>query len=723
MSFINSVADYFTSIDAREEGDTIVITGVRTAPLISDIGNRWKTGKITLNIFRKVTMRSLVLDKFFAVELLYILKALVQTRRTRTSRAVITQLISVLETKTWLKKMTANPGSSLNREKLAKFTVAPLKNQEEFFAMYERQTQCMGLEGYLLAAAPGTGKTMAQYMLAEMLEADVGIMVVPYKALDNVWVATLDTRFKEPPTRWHSFMGTPPTADKKYYIVHYNALPEFYAWLKKTDFKKKKVYVGLDECHNFNDMKALRTEIFVEMCKYLSDHNVLWASGTPLKAMGSEVIPLLRTIDPLFKPHVEERFKKIFGLSSARGIDILANRLGLIMFKVDKEEVFNNNVENYRIDISIPDGERFTLKKIREKMRAFIEERHKYYTTNLKKYHKMYKDALEEYEYTLGFDLDTKEFKRYLSHVEDMHMNYDPVLHSEAAAWCNRYEKRNIMPRLKPETRKNFQASRAVYKYLNLKIQGEALGRVLGQEREACNISMLQAIDNYKVTELFGEREQYESSLLEIIAESSSKTLIFTSYVGVVRELAEILSKRKMQPLRVFGETNKDLREIISSFGSDKKANPLIATYMSLGDAVPVTMASTVIFLNAPFRHLEYQQALARVDRIGQEHVVRAFEIYLNTGNEPNISTRSIDIMEWSKAQVEAMMGVKMLPGDAAAALEDLREDLWDNDEVAFEEMPISLTPGQQGEVSDAASAPLISGTATGKNGAAWTGW
>lgn len=722
MSFFHSVADYFSTIDAREENGDIILVGVRTAPLLADISSRWKTGKISLNIFKKVTSRSLTFDKFFAVEVLYILRTLVSTRRTRTSRAIITQIIAVLETKTWLKNLANEHKKILDRKRLDLFTVSPLDHQKEFFDQYESQTQRMGLQGYLLAAAPGSGKTIAQFMLAEMINPEIIIIVTPIKALDNVWVATLDTRFREPQSYWHSFMKTEPETGKRYYVVHYEALSMFFAWAKKHKLNKKKVYIGLDESHNFNEVKSMRTEVFTEMCRYFGIHDVLWASGTPLKAMGSEVIPLMRTIDPFFTPKVEERFKKIFGLSTSRGMDILANRIGLVTYKVEKEVAFQSTVESYRIDISIPDGERFTLKKIREAMRAFIEERKKYYDANLDKYHRMYKGALEEYELSLGFSLDTKEFKQYLAFVEDMHAGYDPVLHSEAAAWCNRYEKRNIMPRLSSETRKNFQASRAVYKYLPLKIQGEALGRILGREREACNVAMLQAIDDYKVTELFGNQEKYDSSLMEIMAESASKTLIFTSYVGVVKELDTILKKRKMAPLMVFADTNKDLREIITTFGSSKVANPLIATYMSLGDAVPVTMASTVIFLNAPFRHHEYKQALARVDRIGQEHTVRAFEIYLNTGGEPNISTRSIDIMEWSKAQVEAMMGVKMLPTDAAAALEDLREDLWGNEEVAFEEMPIPLTPGQQGEVSPSESAPKVSGV-VGTNTAAWSSW
>jgi hypothetical protein len=84
-------------------------------------------------------------------------------------------------------------------------------------------------------------------------------------------------------------------------------------------------------------------------------------------------------------------------------------------------------------------------------------------------------------------------------------------------------------------------------------------------------------------------------------------------------------------------------------------------------------MANTVVFLNAPFRDHEYEQACSRVDRLGQTEVVNIYDVYLDTGKEPNISTRSLDIMAWSKSQVDAMLGTS---GTPALAMEELREDL-----------------------------------------------
>jgi hypothetical protein len=110
-------------------------------------------------------------------------------------------------------------------------------------------------------------------------------------------------------------------------------------------------------------------------------------------------------------------------------------------------------------------------------------------------------------------------------------------------------------------------------------------------------------------------------------------------------------------PCMVYGGTNSEVTSIITKFERDPDINPCIATYQSLSTAVPLIVANTVILLNQPFRDHEWDQAVARVDRIGQDSQVYVFEILLDTGVEPNISTRSKDILLWSKAQISAIMG------------------------------------------------------------------
>ena len=68
-------------------------------------------------------------------------------------------------------------------------------------------------------------------------------------------------------------------------------------------------------------------------------------------------------------------------------------------------------------------------------------------------------------------------------------------------------------------------------------------------------------------------------------------------------------------------------------------------------------MANTAIFFNQPFRQFELEQAGARIDRLDQDAPVHFVNVLLDTNGVPNISTRNLDIVEWSRQQVDQIMG------------------------------------------------------------------
>ena len=100
---------------------------------------------------------------------------------------------------------------------------------------------------------------------------------------------------------------------------------------------------------------------------------------TLLKAIGNEAIPLLRTIDPFFIPQAEESFKKIFGKSAQKGLDILQHRIGLISYKVPKDLIRQGQnkpiVSPIKVKLDPKVAERFTLDYIKQEMVDFIIER------------------------------------------------------------------------------------------------------------------------------------------------------------------------------------------------------------------------------------------------------------------------------------------------------------------------------------------------------------
>lgn len=669
----DNLRSFLTGVEVKEENPkTIRILGMKIPEFLHEITKLWKTSKISLNLFRNVKSRQVDMHPFFAPDFYYVCKRLMGERKARVNRQAVTQVISQLETNTWMRSAfspTFIP--RLNFKALSRFTVNPLAHQTQFLKRYDEMVARWCLKGYILGAAPGSGKTLTNLFLSECLDTDITICVVPKNSVIDVWVATFGWAYKEKPTVWNSLSGDELKKGYRYYVVHFDQLEKVVDFFSKG-FEDKKINIVLDESHNFNELKSARTLLFIKLCQVTKSQDTIWASGTSLKAMGSEVIPILRTIDPFFDQEAEERFKAIYGLSSARGLDILAHRLGYMSFKVDKAQVVGNTVEKFRVDVTLKNGDDYTLDAISKEMSKFVKERVQYYQTNMKQYIGWYQEGLRAHERTLRNSQDIREFNEYVNTARLLHTSYDPYIHKQEPIFCNAYEKKNIIPNLPKELREKFKDSRSVYKYLKLKVQGEALGRILGKKRTQCNVDMLTAWDKYQVTDM-QTGEKYDTTLVDIIENSIKKTVLFTSYVEVVDRAAEILKAEGGFPLKVYGETNHELPQIVSQFEKDTRANPLIATLQSLSTAVPLIMANTMVFFNAPFRDYIYEQACSRLDRLGQTEVVQIFDVFLDTGKIANISTRSLDLVEWSRTQVEAMLGTS---GSTAIGMEDLREDL-----------------------------------------------
>lgn len=647
-------------ISVKETDSHIIINGIPGLRFIKDIYNFWKTSKIANNLFTSVSRSQVKFPKFFAIEVLYILEQLQESRRTFCGRRVLSKVAEEMVRSTWLRNIGVTGfAPRLNYQALNDLNVTLFPHQLKFLQEYDRTTFEYSLQGMLMDVAAGGGKTITNFALGHALGADTQVFIAPKNAVLDVWVKTIKMLFKKGvPDFWHSLSGEEPVPGKRYYIVHYDYLEKFLAFVKSQRGGFGQVFVAIDESHNFNE-QSNRTDHLINICRSLNARDVVHASGTPFKAMGSEAITLLKTICRDFTPEVEQAFRKIFGKEAKKALEILANRIGIVSFKVVKAEIETPGVEYHEVKIQLKHGNDYTLVNVREKMGKFIEERLKYYKDGMPEYEGLYAKCMAFHEDSLkrASPQQIRDLQSYKSYVQQIRRGYDPVTMKDMVMFCNRYELKTIVPSLPEPYRKPFLNVRAIIKYVELKVMGEALSQILGRLRIQCHIDMLPNMP-----------------LDQIIDNALSKTVIFTSYVEVVKELEVLLTAAGYKPLLVYGETNKDLTNIVKKFETDQDANPLVATFKSLSTAVPLTMANTEVFTNSPYRDYERTQAVARVDRIGQKHRCHVHETFLDTGNEPNISTRSKDIMQWSKTQVEAILGVQT-PDDLEASLEALVED------------------------------------------------
>ena len=664
-----SFKSLFSRVYVEQGSSYIDIKLPNTKFFISDITNNWGSAKITNNIFLEQSGKHIRFQLFFAIEIYYLVCKLLDrepikidnknysNKTARTSVNVLKAIKKGLENNTWLYSIF-NPDAQsvelikdgrLNMSKISDMIFKPLDYQLEFIEYYNQHLTQYRLKGTLLYASPGTGKTYTSLTVAHCLDDAITnvIIISPNNALDRVWGASLNINnkgclFKTAQSYWMCKSGI-PYSDEKYIVVNYEYLPKLLDLVKSM--RNRKYMIILDESHNLNEITSLRTQFFIDLCKLTKSENTIMMSGTPIKALGKETIPLFAAIDPFFTDSVMQRFKSIYGMSRNVAADMLSYRLGLVTFKVEKKVLALAPPIHKSIYVSIPNGKEFTLSEIRIKMVNYIKEREEYYHKRSKQDKETYFRILGDFAKTIHSTTLRAEYNQYLKNVElikEAALNNNLGSIPEIIKSASAFEKL-ISTNINAEDRKTFKDVKSIYKYVNLKIQGECLGNILGKERARCNVELAKHVD-YRT----------------IIDSAEKKTVIFTSFVDVVREVDKLLKKEDYKPIVVYGETNKDLNNSIELFEKSKDANPLIATFQSLSTAVPLTMADNMILLNQPFREYILNQAISRIHRLNADTQVYVYDILLNTGDEPNISTRSADILEWSQQQVDDLLGITL---------------------------------------------------------------
>jgi hypothetical protein len=225
MSILDSTYLFIAGTSVSEKNNVISVDGVRTPLLTLDLQNKWKTNAVSNYFFKKLRRLSLEINAFFAPDFHYIIETLINDRRTRSNRNMLRSILSQLKANTWISSAFATDYKKrLDYSALDDLTITPLPHQWEFLKTYEERTARWRLNGYILGAAPGSGKTAMNIMLSKCLHSDVTIYVVPKNSVVSVWEDTLKWIFKSQEPYWISTSGEAIDANRRHYVVHYEQL-------------------------------------------------------------------------------------------------------------------------------------------------------------------------------------------------------------------------------------------------------------------------------------------------------------------------------------------------------------------------------------------------------------------------------------------------------------------------------------------------------------------
>ena len=512
------------------------------------------------------------------------------------------------------------------------------------------ETLCISIDSeehlYITDDYVVTHNTFTSLAWSQLVNTAPTVVLCPLNIVDEVWVKQLHHHFKETPSYWTSKDGTLPTEGKDYYIVHYDYmsagasahLQRFLGALSKKH--KGQLKLIIDECHNFNDFKAARTKKLVEWADLNIFGHLLPMSGTPLKALGSEIYPILCLIDLFFDRTAREFFMASYGRNRPALNELLAHRIGRSKFTIPELVGMGPPPPIELVKVKVPNSDKYTLDAIRLEMQVYINERVAFYDKHMPAMVEFYNEMVYSYELSVGRDERAmEELLRYKQIVHRFRTNgYNSFTDVQDAMFCKKVEE-SIEADLRGENLKEFRNVKSAVKYLGLKLRGEALGNVLGRARINATKDIIA-----------------HAGLPEMIDNVEKKTLFFTSYIETLKIAEDYLNGEGYPTVTVYGENSKFRDDTVKRFAADPKVRVLGAVFDSLKEGYPLLMANLTILGNAPFRQHEVEQVQARTWRTGQDAPCFFKLLDMDTGEKLNITTRSINIMEWSREQVDALL-------------------------------------------------------------------
>lgn len=702
MSVTSQVGEETTSTEAiviSSEGlfDPVVEEGmyytIRNFPVIqffNKLRKEYKTTKLE-HLFKVIGIRfffaqkrTINIHKFFIPELLYLLDKF----------QFPVSLTDTIKSHTWVGDVVQPTEFAdltvLNKEINAKF----YEYQIEFIKNYVTNKTENHLRGYLLSFEQGLGKTITALGLMTALKKEHVVIICPKNTMLETWNTHLIKFFNQKQSVWIAgYTKGPLATSHRWIIVNYERIDEVKEFLIKN--KLNNLGVIVDESHNFLRTSSLRTQLLLDLARYNQNADLLLLSGTPIKCAGVELIPIMSVLDPYFDDEACTIFKATFGFNTAIANDVLNARLTRMLTRVTKDILSLPEKKETTVSIRMPTGWKYTVSQVEKQIVTFVKERQDYYQQNLTAYIAAFEEVIEWLQNEPGIG-DQPEFQRYMNTIDELrNSNIVDARGNADIVWVNQYERDVLIPALPDDLKKKFIWSKSVVKYLPLKIKGEVIGTLLTHLRMQMTSEMMQAAD-----------------LKQYVDDAMKKTVVFTSYVDTIELAYNYFQKEGYSPLAVYGKTASELTNTVKRFQEDQSLNPLIASLKMLSTGATLTAANTVIFLNKPWRSIEYQQASDRVHRIGQDTECEIISLVLDTGKEANLSTRMEDIMQWSGDQFDQIVDKKERENVKAffRGFEslDIPEDC-----VVSEEKAADIQAGEV-EVVDVKGKPVYVGIPTG---------
>ena len=322
------------------------------------------------------------IPEFGLLELEYILAELMDNEEYNKDLGLalisVKDLLEYIRLETWISARYSSKKYPLDYKritKVMKFNILP--NQRPAFEMYENIKIMAGLRGALIDAAAGSGKTYMALALTEALHYDRTIIIAPRQTLEEVWVKSVSEQLYKKPQTYKVLTSKDRRFNKERFIIfHYEFLekaandPDLIRKLRRI-----KPNIIIDEFHNFNNIKSVRTNALLKFINAIDPEDVILLTGTPIKMEINELVPMLYVLDKKF-PSAITFFYDLYKDYNPTSLKLLKYRFGLYRRRIEKDLSNIPPVTILEKKVKLKNYEKYLIETIQKDMQEYRDKRY-----------------------------------------------------------------------------------------------------------------------------------------------------------------------------------------------------------------------------------------------------------------------------------------------------------------------------------------------------------
>ena len=644
--------------------ENIYLKGLPAKVFLKDIVKIYKYDQVSGEVFFRLVISGFLIQRasmrfhrYFSLEVYSMLAKLFNVTKRNFYKEAMNGLI---ETDNVLKNYISDPipvpGEVYSRLEKLKGGIKLFPYQTKFLEILYNSVYKLGLRGNICSFGTGMGKTVSVLAAIYAMDASPCIITAPKSTLYSAWYNSIlkflpNVKEKEIQVI-HDYDGKSPW---KYMICNYERLHEAMQYSTKAMGDVKCLII--DECHNFRYLNTIRSQRVFEMVDSLDIKMVVPVSGTPIKARASELLPMLKLLDPRLTDEVVKYFKRMYGADRYTPLieSVISKRLSIY---IDREVLSEGNSSGFpdqvKMDINckIKNPEKYYIETVKKELKESVDKQIPEYAKKQGPNFEKLKSLMDKLPDSIPIE-DRTHYIKLVKIKMNAPMSEDGI---------------RALPKIK-EYEKIFKKE----------TKDTGLGKEIVQVRKACT-AWLQILIGKELGIYFVKRKiecicqmvkENASEICKVLNEAELKSIVFSNYVDPLNAAISEFKKYDLNGVLVAG--GKNTNDLLNQFYNDNTLDFVAGTIGSIGTGTDGLQkyCSTMVIFDFPYRSADLVQTEARIYRRGaSSKVVKFYYLKLDT-EKPNLVNNSEDIMNWSRQMFDIAMTL-----DNSKSDKDLSEEV-----------------------------------------------